>query len=99
MQLWLFSVSKIENIELIAEADMSYRDQKKYLEYLHRYEKKFNREESEAFKMFLKMDKDEEDFDSVSMGKLKDLYEKYYTPVDKSKYDAFFKKKDEDNAE
>jgi hypothetical protein len=76
---------------------MSYRDQKKYLEYLRRFDRKFTRDESETYKIFVKMDKDEEEFDSVSMKKLKDLYDKYYTSVDKSKYDAFFKKKDEEN--
>jgi hypothetical protein len=74
---------------------MSYRDQKKYLEYLHRHERKFTRDEMESYKMFIKRDKDEEEFDSVSMKKLKDLYDKYYTSVDKSKYDSFFKKKEE----
>jgi hypothetical protein len=77
---------------------MSYRDQKKYLEYLKRYEKKFSREEADDYKIFLKREKDEEEFDSVSMKKLKEMYDKYYTPVDKSKYDAFFKKKDEENS-
>jgi hypothetical protein len=75
---------------------MSYRDQKKYLEYLRKFERKFTRDESDNYKMFVKMDKDEEEFDSVSMKKLQDLYDKYYTPVDKSKYDSFFRKKDEE---
>jgi hypothetical protein len=73
---------------------MSYRDQQKYLEMLRKYEKKFTRDEADQYKMFLKMHKDEEDFDSVSLKKLKELYEKYYTPVDKSKFDAFFKKQE-----
>ncbi len=78
---------------------MSFRDQRKYIDYLSRYEKKFDREELEKFKMFVKMDKDEEEFDSVSMKKLTTMYYKYYTPVDKSKYDSFFKKKDEGTSE
>lgn len=71
---------------------MSYRDQKKYLEELKKHERNFTREEAEMYKMFLKRQKDDEDFDSVSMKKLKSLYEKYFSPVDKSKYDHFFKK-------
>ncbi len=73
---------------------MSYRDQQKYLDALHRYEKNFDKNELEEYKMFLKRQKDDEDFDSVSMRRLKELYDKYYTPVDRSKYDAFFKKKE-----
>jgi hypothetical protein len=42
--------------------------------------------------MFVKRHKDEEEFDSVSMKRLKELYDKYNIPVDKSKYDSFFKK-------
>ncbi len=78
---------------------MSFRDQKKYLEYLKKHERKFTREESELFKIFIKRDKDDEDFDTVSMKRLRDMYDKYYTAVDKSKYDAFFKKKDEGSSE
>jgi hypothetical protein len=71
---------------------VSFRDQAKYLEFLKKFERKFDRKETEDFKMFLKMHKDEEDFDSINMNKLKSLYDKYNTPVDRSKYDAFFKK-------
>lgn len=74
---------------------MSYRDQQKYIEILKKYERKFDRKESEDFKMFLKRQKDEEDFDTVSMKRLKEFYDKYNVPVDKSKYDSFFKKKEE----
>lgn len=74
---------------------MSYRDQQKYLDALRKYEKKFDRQELEEYKMFLKRQKDDEDFDSISMSRLKELYDKYNVPVDRSKYDAFFKKKDD----
>lgn len=73
---------------------MSYRDQAKYLDLLKKFERKFDRKEAEDFKMFLKMQKDEEEFDSVTMNKLKSLYDKYYVPIDRSKYDALFKKKE-----
>lgn len=71
---------------------MSYRDQAKYIEFLKRFERKFDRKEAEEFKMFLKMHKDEEEFDSITMKKLKALYDKYNLPVDRTKYDSFFKK-------
>ena len=77
---------------------MSYRDQRKYLETLKKYERNFTRKESEEYKMFIKRQKDDEDFDSVSMKRLKDLHDKYYKPADLSKYDKFFKKTDESSA-
>lgn len=73
---------------------MSFRDQQKYMEALKRYERKLGPKEAEEFKMFLKRHKDEEEFDTVSLGRLKELYDKYNVPVDRSKYDSFFKKKD-----
>jgi hypothetical protein len=71
---------------------MSYRDQVKYLETLQRFERKMDSKEKEELKMFVKRHKDEEEFDSVSMKRLKELYDKYNLPVDRSKYDSFFKK-------
>ena len=77
---------------------MSYRDQRKYLETLKKYERNFTREELEEYKMFIKRQKDDEDFDSVSMKRLKEMHDKYYKPADLSKYDKFFKKTDESSA-
>jgi hypothetical protein len=74
---------------------MAYRDQQKYLDFLKRFENKMDRSELEDYKKFVKRQKDDEDFDTVSMKKLKDLYDKFYNPVDKSKYDHFFKKSHE----
>ena len=71
---------------------MSFREQQKYLDGLRKYERKFDRKETDDYKMFLKMQKDDEDFDSLSLKRLKELYDKYNVPVDKSKYDSFFKK-------
>jgi hypothetical protein len=71
---------------------MAYRDQQKYLDFLKRFENKMDRNELEDYKKFIKRQKDDEDFDTVSMKRLKDLYDKFFTPVDKSKYDHFFKK-------
>jgi hypothetical protein len=78
---------------------MSYRDQRKYLETLKKYERNFTREEMEEYKMFSKRQKDDEDFDSVSMKRLKELHDKYYKPADLLKYDNFFKKPDESSAD
>jgi hypothetical protein len=74
---------------------MAYRDQQKYLDFLKRFENKMDRNELEDYKKFVKRQKDDEDFDTVSMKRLKDLYDKFYTPVDKSKYDYLFKKNNE----
>lgn len=74
---------------------MAFRDQQKYLDYLKRFESKMDRNELENYKKFVKRQKDDEDFDTVSMKRLKELYDKYYQPVDKSKYDGFFKKSNE----
>ena len=64
---------------------MAYRDQQKYLDFLKRFENKMERNELEDYKKFVKRQKDDEDFDTVSMKRLKDLYDKFYKPVDKSK--------------
>jgi len=71
---------------------MAYRDQQKYLDYLKKCEKKFNPKELEEYKMFLKRQRDDEDFDTVSMRRLKELYDKYYEKKDISKLDELFKK-------
>ncbi len=74
---------------------MSYRDQQKYLELLKKHERDFDRRELEDYKKFVKMQKDDEDFDSLSLSRLKEIYDKFNVPVDRSKYDAFFKKKED----
>jgi hypothetical protein len=74
---------------------MSFREQQKYIDVLKKFERKFDRKEADDYKMFLKMHKDDEDFDSLSLKRLKEIYDKYNVPVDKSKYDSFFKKKEE----
>jgi len=74
---------------------MSYRDQVKYLETLRRFERKMEPAEKEELKMFNKRHKDEEEFDSVSMKRLKEIYDKYNVSVERSKFDSFFKKNTE----
>jgi len=77
----------------------SYREQKKLLEILKKYERNFSRQESDEFKLFIKRDKDDDEFDTVSMKRLKELHDKYHKPVDTSKYDKFFKKTDDKTSE
>ena len=74
---------------------MAYRDQQKYLDFLKRFENKMDRNQLEDYKKLVKRHKDDEDFDTVSMKRLKELYDKFYVPVDKSKYDNVFKKSNE----
>lgn len=71
---------------------MSFRDQKKYIETLKRYEKKMDKKELEEYKMFVKRQKDDEDFDKISLKKLTDLYQKYYLNREKKNFDHIFKK-------
>ena len=70
----------------------SYRDQKKYLEALKKYERNFTRLEADEYKLFVKRDKDDDEFDTLTMKRLKELHDKYHKPADTSKYDKFFKK-------
>ena len=70
----------------------SYREQKKYLDVLKKYERNFTRQESDDYKLFIKRDKDDDEFDTVSMRRLKELHDKYHKPVETSKYDKFFNK-------
>ncbi len=68
-------------------------DQKRYIEVLTRYERKFTTEELKQFKMFVKRHKDDEDLDNISFNKLKDLYTKYYVNREKPDINQLFKKK------
>lgn len=78
---------------------MSRREQIKYFEVLKRYERKFERKESEDYKMLLKRHKDDEDLDSLSMGRLAKLHEKYHANRVRPNLDHLFKKPDEINNE
>lgn len=57
---------------------MSYRDQKKYFEELRRFGNKLSSSEKREYDMFLKRHKDDEDLDTLSLKKLKELHTKYY---------------------
>jgi hypothetical protein len=71
---------------------MQIKEQQKYLDALKFYENKMDAKESYDYKMFVKRQKDDEDFDSVSFAKLKALYQKYMATKEKKNYDSFFKK-------
>lgn len=77
----------------------SHRDQQKYLDTLKKYERKFSLKEYDDFQVLLKRDKDEEEFDSITMKRLKELYDKYYEPADTAKYDKYFKKNPEESGD
>jgi hypothetical protein len=70
-----------------------FRDQKKFIEALKRYESKMDLKEKNNFKMIVARDKDEEDLDTLAFADLKELYEKYYVNREKISLDDLFKKK------
>jgi len=70
----------------------SYQDQKNFIDALNRYENKMDETERNFFKITVKRNKDEEDLDSISFGKLKELYNKYYVNRKKPNLDDLFKK-------
>lgn len=70
----------------------SFRDQKKFIEALVRYERKMDPKERETFRMIVDRDKEEEDLDSLSFADLTELYVKYYVNREKKSLDDLFKK-------
>jgi hypothetical protein len=56
---------------------MTSTEQHKIIRELRDYEAKMDRQEREAFEMFRKRDKDDEDLDLISKRKLTAMYEKY----------------------
>lgn len=75
---------------------MRSREQKTYFETLKKYERKFERNELDDYKMLLKRHKDEEELDNLSLQRLKTLYEKYYVNREKKNLDQLFKKPSEE---
>jgi len=59
-------------------------EQKEIISELTYYETKMNRDDYDLFQMFKRRQKDDEDFDKESFGKLKDLYDKYVTKKPKN---------------
>lgn len=76
---------------------MNYRDQKKFIDALRRYENKMDSRERYDYKIFVKRQKDDEEFDTISQKKLSDLYIKYYVNRQKKSLDSLFKKSDDNN--
>lgn len=72
---------------------MRYTDQKKYIETLKRYERRFSSEELKQFKMFAKRHKDDEDLDNIAFKELENLYTKYHVNREKIDINDLFKKK------
>jgi len=70
----------------------SFRDQKKFIEELMRYERKMDSKEKEIFRMIVIRDKEEEDLDSVAFAELSELHTKYYVNREKRSLDDLFKK-------
>jgi len=56
---------------------MSYVDQKKMIEALRYKTSRMIPKDKYDYEMYVKRDKDDEDLDSISMERLKELYEKY----------------------
>ncbi len=71
---------------------MSRRNQKKFFDDLKRFERKFDKKESDEYKILLQRHKDDEDLDKLSMERLKALHVKYYVNREKKNFDQYFKK-------
>ncbi len=71
---------------------MSLREQKKLLDGLKNFERSMSFQDKEAFKILMKRHIDEEEFDTLSMQRLRALYEKYYRERPKPDLDSIFKK-------
>jgi hypothetical protein len=56
---------------------MTHEEQKKMIEELRDYTHRMTRTEEEAFQMYVKRKKDDEDLDTLSQKKLTDMYERY----------------------
>lgn len=65
---------------------MQILEQKKILSELKFYENRMNKKEFEEYQMFIKRQKDDEDFDTISYKKLKELHKKFV--IKKSREEA-----------
>ncbi len=75
------------------------REQRKLLEQLGKLRRKLEPRELEELKMFEKRNKDEEEFDSLTMKRLRELVAKHEVKRDRSAFDALFKPRQEENNE
>lgn len=77
----------------------SYREQKRLMEELKTFTRKFSSRDLYEYNMLLKRHKDEEEFDSVSFKKLQELHKKYYNKKDPRDFDHLFKKPSSEGGE
>ena len=70
---------------------MSSREQRDYFSILKRYERHFENDELDDYKMLVKRHKDDEDLDKLSMQRLRKLYNKYHVNRERKNFDQFFK--------
>lgn len=70
---------------------MAWREQKKLLDELKKFEAKMAEKDRDQYKMFIKREKDEEELDSLSLARLKELHSRYYKPVPKPDINSLFK--------
>lgn len=77
---------------------MGYREQKRLLEELKPFIGKMSPADSDSFKLLQKREKDEEDFDTLSMERLRALHSKYFTAKPRKDFNSLFKPR-EDNTE
>lgn len=75
------------------------REQRKLLEQLGKLRRKLDPKELEELKMFEKRNKDEEEFDTISMKRLRELVARHEVKRDKSAFNALFKPRQEENNE
>ncbi len=61
----------------------TYAEQKKMIEELQRISYRLKGRDKYDFEMFLKRHKDDEDLDSLSMKRLREIYEKYVVKKEK----------------
>jgi len=76
-----------------------FREQKNLMEQIRKLKAKLLPKELEELKMFEKRHKDEEEFDTLSMKRLRELVAKYEVKRDRSAFNNLFKPRQEDNKE
>ncbi|MBI2419601.1 MAG: hypothetical protein HYV28_17200 [Ignavibacteriales bacterium] len=70
---------------------MAWREQKKFLDELKKFEPKMSEIDRDQYKMFVKREKDEEELDSLSMGRLREMHARYCIPAPKRDFNSLFK--------
>jgi hypothetical protein len=71
---------------------MGFREQQKLMTELKPFAEKMAFADKEAYKLFVKRQKDEEEFDTLSMDRLRGLHTQYYKPKPKPDFDKYFRK-------